>query len=100
MDHQEMEINELIDRVTTELKNARYSDSRIQALATVWNRLKDYMVRNGKTIFTAKNGMDFMEAEYGITVFNQDRRRAQHLPRGGLVLLEECGKMCPFFEEN
>ncbi|MDA8154850.1 MAG: hypothetical protein M0Z52_00125 [Actinomycetota bacterium] len=88
MDHQGMEINELIDRVKTELKNAKYSDSRIQALGTVWNRLKDYMVRNGKSFFTAKIGMDFLEAEYGMTVYKKLDSLKKHRARAVNVLTD------------
>jgi hypothetical protein len=66
-----MELNELINKVKAELKNARYSDLCIRGFITVWNRLTDYMIRNSKTIFTAKNGMNFLEAEYGITVYKK-----------------------------
>ena len=71
MDHQGMELNELIDKVKVELKNAMYSDLCIRGLCTVWNHLRDHMLHNDKTIFTAKVGMDFLEAEYGITVYKK-----------------------------
>jgi len=66
-----MELNELINKVKMELKKARYSDFCIRGFVTVWNRLTNYMVRNGETIFTAKIGMDFLETEYGITVYKK-----------------------------
>ena len=69
MDHQGMELNELINKVKAELRNTGYSDSYIRGLFTVWNRLTDCTIRSGKTIFTAKVGMNFLESEYGITVF-------------------------------
>ena len=71
MDHQGMELNELMDAVRAELRNTGYSDSYILGLCTVWNRLTDYMIRSCKTIFTAKIGMNFLESEYGITVYNK-----------------------------
>ena len=71
MNHQGMELNELIDKVKVELKDAQYSDLCIRGFVTVWNRLTNYMVRNSQTIFTAKIGMDFLEAEYGITVYQK-----------------------------
>ena len=88
MDHQGMELNELIDRVKAELKNARYSDSRIQALCTVWNRLTDYMARNGKSIFTAKIGMNFLEAEYGMTVYKELDPPKKHRARAVNILTD------------
>ncbi len=71
MDYQGMEFTELIDKVKAELKNAGYSDSCIRGFVTVWNHLTDYMIRNSKTIFTAKTGMNFLEAGYGITVYKE-----------------------------
>lgn len=71
MDYQGMDINELIGKVKVELRNTGYSDSYIRGLYTVWNRLMDYMIRSGKTIFTAKIGMNCLEAEYGITVYKK-----------------------------
>jgi len=81
MDHQGMEFTELIDKVKVELKNARYSDSCIRGFATVWNHLMDYMIRNGKTIFTAKTGMNFLEAGYGITVYKELDSKKKHCAR-------------------
>lgn len=71
MNRQGMELNELIDKVKEELENARYSDLCISRFVAVWNRLTNYMVRNGETIFTAKIGINFMESEYGITVYEE-----------------------------
>ena len=69
MNRQGMEINELINKVKDEMENARYSNFWIGELTTVWNRLTNYMIRNSETIFTAKIGMNFLESEYGITVY-------------------------------
>jgi hypothetical protein len=75
MDRQGMELNELIDKVRAELRKSGYSDSYIRWLSTVWDRLTDYISRNGKT-FTAKEGMNFLESEYGITVYkNLDSKK-------------------------
>ncbi len=71
MNHQEIEVNELINQVKVELKNAHYSDLSINGFVTVWNRLTNYMVKSGKAVYTAKTGMDFLEAEYGITVYKK-----------------------------
>jgi len=71
MNHQEIELNELIDKVKVELKNARYSDVSIRGFVTVWNRLTNFMGRIDKTAYTAKIGMDFLEAKYGMTVFKK-----------------------------
>lgn len=81
MSHQEIELNELIDKVKIELKNAQYSDLTIRWFITIWNRLTNYMVFIGKRVYTAKIGLDFLEAEYGITVFKKltkkDKRSAR-----------------------
>lgn len=71
MKDQEVVLNELIDNVTVELKIAHFSDKSIRGFVTVWNRLANYMKKSGKTIFTAKLGMNFLEAEYGITVYEK-----------------------------
>ena len=71
MDHQGMELNELMDNVRAGLRDTGYADSYIRGLCTVWNRLTDYMIRSSKTSFTAKIGMNFLESEYGITVYKK-----------------------------
>lgn len=87
MDRQGMELNKLIDKVKVELRKTGYSDSYIRGLFTVWNRLTDYMRRNGKRIFNAKLGMDFLEAEYGITVYkNLDSEKKRIVPEQSIYL--------------
>jgi hypothetical protein len=87
MDHQGMELNELINKVKAELRNTGYSDSYIRGLFTVWNRLTDCTIRSGKTIFTAKVGMNFLESEYGITVFkNLDSEKKRIVPEQSIYL--------------
>ena len=71
MSHQGMELNGLINNVKVELENARYSDFRIRGFVPIWDRLTNYMVSNSETIFTAKTGMNFLDAEYGITVYKK-----------------------------
>lgn len=71
MNRQGMGLNELINKVKEELENARYSDLCVSRFVTTWNRLTNYMVGNGETIFTAKIGMNFLESEYGITVYKE-----------------------------
>jgi len=69
--HQKVELSYLIDRVKVELKKVQYSDSYIRGFVTVWNRLTIYLEKRRTTAYTAKIGLDFLEAEYGITVFNK-----------------------------
>jgi len=71
MNSQEIEVNELIDKVKIELKEAHYSDSCIEKFVTIWNQLTTYMYNSDKAVFTAQIGMDFLEAEYGISVFKK-----------------------------
>jgi integrase/recombinase XerD len=71
MDHRGTELNELIGKVRAGLENAKYSDLCINGFIPIWNRLRDYLIRNGETIYTAKIGINFMEAEYGITVYKK-----------------------------
>ena len=81
MHHQKIEFNELIDKVKVELKNAHYSDLSIRKFVTVWNRLANYMLRIDKTVYTAKIGMDFLEAEYGVTVYEKLIPKNKHCTR-------------------
>lgn len=71
MNHQRVDVNELISNVKAKLRSTGYSDLCIEKFTAVWNDLTDYMVRNGKTLFTAKAGMDFLEDEYEITVYEK-----------------------------
>jgi site-specific recombinase XerD len=76
-----MEVNELINNVKIALRNAQYSELCIKRFTTVWNCLTNYMVRLGETIFSAIIGMNFLEVEYGLTVYKKlntkNRRRAR-----------------------
>lgn len=81
MSYQKIELNELIDNVKGELKNAQYSELTIRCFVTVWNRLMNYMVDIGKIVYTAKIGMDFLETEYGITVFKKLTKKNQRSAR-------------------
>jgi len=81
MSRRKIKLNELIDKVKFELKNAQYSDLTVRWFITVWNSLTRYMVSIGQTVYTAKIGMDFLEAEYRITVSKKltqkDKRHAR-----------------------
>jgi hypothetical protein len=71
MDHQGMDINDLIGKADAELRRIGYSNLCIERQAAVWNNLTDYMVRNDKTLYTAKVGMNFLEEKYEITVYEK-----------------------------
>lgn len=71
MNSQEIEVNELIHNVKKELSKVHFSDLRIEKFVAIWNQLTSYMQDINKAVFTAKIGMDFLEFEYGITVFKK-----------------------------
>jgi hypothetical protein len=50
MNHQEMELNELINQVREELGKAQYSDLSIMVFKRAWKHLANYIARNGKAI--------------------------------------------------
>ena len=69
MDYQGMDVNDLIVKVKEELRRTGYSNLCIERQAAVWNDLTDYIGCTVNTFFTAKVGMDFLEAKYGITIY-------------------------------
>jgi len=69
--YQEIELCRLIDEVQGELKKRHYSDSYIGGFITVWNQLTKYLKKRGTSVYSAKIGLDFLEAEYGITVYKK-----------------------------
>lgn len=71
MNCQGTKLDELISIVKAELRNVHYSDSYIEKFSATWNRLEVYLNKIGETTFTAKIGMNFLEAECGITVFQK-----------------------------
>lgn len=81
MNRREMKLEDLIYQVKVELKKCRYSDRCVAGFVTVWNRLSKYMDQSRKPLFTAKVGMDFLETEYGMTVYGEptpkNRRHAR-----------------------
>ncbi len=71
MDNPKFEIDDLILKVRGELKNAQYSDNYIEKFAPTWMKLREYMLQKERTILNAGIGLDFLEEEYGITVFKK-----------------------------
>lgn len=69
MNEHYLEINELISKVTQELKKAQFSDQRIIKYIPTWSKLKNYLELKKKVIFDAKTALDFLDEAYGITVF-------------------------------
>ncbi len=77
MNHQKVNIDELILKVREELKNAQYADSFIESkFAPIWAKLKEFMQLRGTMLYDAAVGLDFLEDVYGLTVF---KKLPQHL---------------------
>lgn len=71
MHNQYLEINELILKVTDELKKVQYPDQRINKYVPTWDQLKSYLEQKEQAILDSKTGLDFLEETYGITVFEK-----------------------------
>lgn len=69
--YQGVELSTLIGKVKGELKKVKYSDSYIRGFVSVWNQLTNYMNKRGIATYSVKIGLDFLEAEYGITVYKK-----------------------------
>lgn len=61
--------NDLIRAVKEELHRVKYKESRINLYITIWESLRQYMEDRGLKYFDMKIGLNFLEDEYGITVF-------------------------------
>lgn len=80
MYNQYLEINELISKVTEELKKVQYTGQRLKEFIPAWDKLKSYMEKKKITTWDAKTGLDFLEKVYGITVFKKlSTSKASHV---------------------
>lgn len=61
--------NDLISAVKEELRRVKYKESRIDLYVSIWETLKQYMEDRDLKYFDMKIGLNFLEDEYGITVF-------------------------------
>ena len=61
--------NDLIREVKEELRRVKYKESRIDLYVSIWETLKQYMEDRDLKYFDMKIGLNFLEDEYGITVF-------------------------------
>jgi site-specific recombinase XerD len=84
--HQEIEISVLIGAVKEELKKRHYSDSYIGALSTIWNRLAEYLKKKESSAYSAKIGLNFLEAEYKITVYKKLSKKDKRCTRAINIL--------------
>ena len=71
MSREYLEINELVIKVTEELKKLRYTEQRLKRFAPTWNKLKSYMERKKISVLDSKTGLDFLKKIYGITDFKK-----------------------------
>lgn len=71
MYNQYLEINELISKVTEELKKVQYTDQRLKEFIPTWDKLKSYMEKKKIATWDAKTGLNFLEDVYGTTVFKK-----------------------------
>lgn len=88
MNKQKAEINELISMVLQELKKAQYSEHRIEKFIPTWKKLQEYMIRKNLQIFDANISLDFLEDEYGITLFKKLPRNLAICARAVNVLTD------------
>jgi len=84
--HKEIEIHVLIGAVKEELKKRHYSDSYIGALSTIWNRLAEYLKKKESSAYSAKIGLNFLEAEYKITVYKKLSKKDKRCTRAINIL--------------
>ncbi len=61
--------NELTRAVREELLRVNYKESRINLYVSIWETLGQYMEERALKNFDMKIGLNFLEEEYGITVF-------------------------------
>lgn len=61
--------NDLIRAVKAELFRVKYKEQRINLYASIWEALGHYMEKRKLKYFDMKIGLNFLEDEYGITVF-------------------------------
>ena len=59
----------LIKAVKTELFHLKYKEQRIILYESVWKALGRYMEKRNQRFFNMKIGLNFLDDEYGITVF-------------------------------
>jgi len=62
-------VTDLIEAVRSELFHVRYKEQRINLYESIWATLVRYMEKRDSKHFDMKIGLNFLEDEYGITVF-------------------------------
>jgi integrase/recombinase XerD len=61
--------NDLVIAVKEELYRVKYKKTRVNLYESIWEALGQYMAKRKLTYFDMKIGLNFLEDEYGITVF-------------------------------
>jgi site-specific recombinase XerD len=61
--------NDLVGVVKEELHRVKYKKTRINLYESVWETLGQYMEKRNMKCFNMKVGLNFLEEEYGITMF-------------------------------
>ncbi len=61
--------NDLVRAVKTELFRVNYKEQRINLYVPIWEALGQYMEKRDLKCFDMKIGLNFLEDQYGITVF-------------------------------
>lgn len=69
MNQKSSSVNALIEAVRTELFRVKYKEQRISLYESIWATLVRYMEKRELKHFDMKIGLNFLEDEYGITVF-------------------------------
>ncbi|MCL6443004.1 MAG: site-specific integrase [Alicyclobacillus sp.] len=76
-------IQDLFERVSSELQRVGYSDRVVTRYRRAWTHLAEYMEEQGVTTYDTKVGLNFLEDAYQITVFkglsNEDKVRARSI---------------------
>lgn len=67
--NQRLPFNVLIKAVRAELFRVKYKEQRINQYESIWEALGHYMEKRNLKYFDMKIGLNFLEDEYGITVF-------------------------------
>lgn len=61
--------SDLVKAVKEELHRVKYKESRINLYISIWKALGQYLEKRNLKCFDMKIGLNFLEDEYGITVF-------------------------------
>lgn len=69
MNQELLPFNDLLKTVKAELLRVKYTNQRISLYESIWESLGYYMKKRDLKYFDMKIGLNFLEDEYGLTVF-------------------------------